>query len=252
MAFAVFPVSGSCGVSRHSRTRGRDCKHGSATRGFRFASTTFRRGRGSPVLWRAAKEVTEGADSTPDDPPTPAPAPDETTPSLAEATSKFKHDFWNEIGENVGGVPFLKNRKRGGGRAVDGGDLGVGGEGDDLNTDGGAKKKRISEADSSNAPNKQKQTFWSQCTVLGLVLGAWFLVWGLTSMHWPTVVWTVKHPNALRWSPDLGWSVVLEIGKRLGPAALRLITSVCAVRSKWTRGFLAAFVSFVLPSVEGV
>ena len=68
------------------------------------------------MLWRAAKEVTEGADSTPDDPPTLAPAPDETTPSLAEATSKFKHDFWNEIGENVGGVPFLKDRK-GGGRA---------------------------------------------------------------------------------------------------------------------------------------
>ena len=43
------------------------------------------------------------------------------------------------------------------------------------------------------------------CTLAGLVIGAWMFAWALASTHWP-LGWIARHPGALAWSPELGWS----------------------------------------------
>ena len=69
-------------------------------------------------------------------------------------------------------------------------------------------------------------------------------------MHWPTVLWTARHPNALAWSVDLGWSVLLEVTRRLAAPTLRLLTAWFAMRSRWALALVAAVGAFAAPGVE--
>jgi len=43
------------------------------------------------------------------------------------------------------------------------------------------------------------------------------------------VWWAAQRPHALAWSPELGWSVAAELGRRLGAPLLRLLCSWFAV-----------------------
>ena len=228
--FAVSPVLGSFPVSR---TRG-DRHPCSPPPRVRFGSTVTRRVRSSHVQWRASRE--KSADSSSSDDRTATPS--DNTPSFAEARQKFASDFWNEVGENQGGVPFLKERKG----LREGDETGVQGD----STGDGKEGKKTEHEKSNLSPSSG---FWSKCTVIGFVLFIWFGMWGLSTVHWPTVAWTIKNPNALAWSNELGWSVINELSKRLGAPILRLITSWCALRSNWKTGFTAGFLSFVVPEV---
>ena len=161
-------------------------------------------------------------------------------------------------------MPFLKPRDRGEDR--DGteteprraeGAKGPLGEGTEMSERSTRDDRSSSPSDdetfsSSSAPRRttKRESFWSRCTLVGLALGVWFGVWGLTSMHWPTVLWTARHPRALAWSVDLGWSVLAEVARRLAAPALRLLAAWFAMRSRWALALVAAVGAFAAPGVE--
>ena len=242
-------------------------------------SATHLRGRDARALARpvspfpprrhrrgAARFASKGDDGSSASPGSSDASPPEG-PSFAEAREKFKRDFWDEVGNDPGGVPFLKPRDRGEDR--DGteteprqteetkGLLGGGTEmsdrsaGDDHPS---SSSRDETSSSSSSAPTLQtkqsRESFWSRCTLIGLVIGVTFTVWGLTSMHWPTVLWTARHPNALAWSVDLGWSVLLEVTRRLAAPTLRLLTAWFAMRSRWALALVAVVGAFTAPGLE--
>lgn len=235
-----------------TRLRGRDAR-ARARPGSPFASRRHRRG--------ASRFASKGGDAGSSD------ASKAEGRSFAEAREKFKRDFWDEVGNDPGGVPFLKPRDRGEDR--DGveteprqteetkGLLGGGTEMSDRSA-GDDHPKSLSRdetsSSSSSAPTLQtkqsRESFWSRCTLVGLVIGVTFTVWGLTSMHWPTVLWTARHPNALAWSVDLGWSVLLEVTRRLAAPTLRLLTAWFAMRSRWALALVAVVGAFTAPGLE--
>lgn len=236
-----------------TRLRGRDAR-ARARPGSPFASRRHRRG--------ASRFASKGGDAGSSD------ASPAEGPSFAEAREKFKRDFWDEVGNDPGGVPFLKPRDRGEDR--DGteteprraeGAKGPLGEGTEMSDRSSRDDHPSSPSDdetfsfsSSSAPRrttkKKRESFWSRCTLVGLALGVWFGVWGLTSMHWPTVLWTARHPRALAWSVDLGWSVLAEVTRRLAAPTARLLAAWFAMRSRWALALVAVVGAFAAPGLE--
>ena len=197
----------------------------------------------------AARFASKGDDGSSASPASSDASPPEG-PSFAEAREKFKRDFWDEVANDPGGVPFLKPRDRGEDRGEDRDGAPRRAEGV---TDGGVVESSGDEPESgagTTSPAPRRESFWSRCTVVGLALGVWFGVWGLTSMHWPTVAWTARHPRALAWSVDLGWSVLAEVARRLAAPALRLLAAWFAMRSRWALALVAAVGAFAAPGVE--
>jgi hypothetical protein len=197
----------------------------------------------------AARFASKGDDGSSASPGSSDASPPEG-PSFAEAREKFKRDFWDEVANDPGGVPFLKPRDgRGGPRR---GDPGAKEGGATEETSEGNEKRAHPEsgAGTTSGRDRRRESFWSRCTLAGLALGVWFGVWGLTSMHWPTVAWTAKHPRALAWSVDLGWSVLAEVARRLAAPALRLLAAWFAMRSRWALALVAAVGAFAAPGVE--
>ena len=174
------------------------------------------------------------------------------TPTFRDARRKFAEDFWEEVGTDRGGVPFMRERARGSSpaRADDASSVA-----EPSSASASASARAGAGAGGLSNPsdsNPRPTTFWQRCTLLGLVLGLVMLTWALSTTHWPTVRWLARHPNALLHSPELGWSVAEEAARRLAAPALRFITAWCAVRSHW-RATLAAFVaSVVVPVAEGM
>ena len=194
----------------------------------------------------AARFASKGDDGSSASPGSSDASPPEG-PSFAEAREKFKRDFWDEVANDPGGVPFLKPRDgRGGPRRGDPGAK----EGGATEETSGARADPESGAGTTSGHDRRRESFWSRCTLAGLALGVWFGVWGLTSMHWPTVAWTAKHPRALAWSVDLGWSVLAEVARRLAAPALRLLAAWFAMRSRWALALVAAVGAFAAPGVE--
>ena len=165
-------------------------------------SATHLRGRDARALARpvspfpprrhrrgAARFASKGDDGSSASPGSSDASPPEG-PSFAEAREKFKRDFWDEVANDPGGVPFLKPRDgRGGPRRGDPGAK----EGGATEETSGARADPESGAGTTSGHDRRRESFWSRCTLAGLALGVWFGVWGLTSMHWPTVAWTAKH-----------------------------------------------------------
>ena len=238
-----------------TRLRGRDAR-ARARPGSPFASRRHRRG--------ASRFASKGGDAGSSD------ASPAEGPSFAEAREKFKRDFWDEVGNDPGGVPFLKPRDRGEDRGEDRdgtetepiraeGAKGPLGEGTEMSDRSTRDDRSSSPSDdetfsfsSSSAPRRttKRESFWSRCTLVGLALGVWFGVWGLTSMHWPTVLWTARHPRALAWSVDLGWSVLAEVTRRLAAPTARLLTAWFAMRSRWALALVAVVGAFAAPGLE--
>ena len=200
----------------------------------------------------AARFASKGDDGSSASPGSSDASPPEG-PSFAEAREKFKRDFWDEVANDPGGVPFLKPRDRGEDR-----DGRVGPRRAQAVKTRGAMETESGEDETESGAGSTKtwpasprrESFWSRCTLAGLVLGVWFGVWGLTSMHWPTVAWTARHPRALAWSVDLGWSVLAEVARRLAAPMLRLLAAWFAMRSRWALALVAAVGAFAAPGVE--
>ena len=190
--------------------------------------------------------------------PTPPPprgdddADEPPAPTFRDARRKFAEDFWEEVGTDRGGVPFMRERARGSSPARADDASSVAEPSSASASSSGAPAPSPAAASNPSDSNPRPTTFWQRCTLLGLVLGLVMLTWALSTTHWPTVRWLARHPNALLHSPELGWSVAEEAARRLAAPALRFITAWCAVRSHW-RVTLAAFVaSVVVPVAEGM
>ena len=149
--------------------------------------------------------------------------------TLEEAKAQFSKQFWDAMDKNRGGVPFLR-------RMNEDLDLAKTKTMSEDNNDSAANptKKTSSSATDTGAgttpstptaappapayetattttvgeggegtqKQKQKQhqqqlSFWQRCTLIGLVIGLWMGWWGLSTVHWPTVVWVSQRPHAL-------------------------------------------------------
>ena len=207
----------------------------------RVSSTARRRrpratGRGRALILTRAAEGDRARD----------PARDEDsraradTPTFDEARRKFSRDFWEGVGDDRGGVLSLRGRPDPDARAP--------------TEDAAASPASPASPspDPASVPSSSP-TFWQRCTLAGLVIGAWMFAWALASTHWPTLGWIARHPGALAWSPELGWSVLAELTRRLAAPALRYLTAWCAVRSHWRVMWASALASAaVVPVAEGM
>ena len=180
----------------------------------------------------------------------------EREPTLAEATEKFTATFWDEIEKNPGGVPFLRKMNQESQQpAADASSSaarttsGVAFVPPETEPEVTVEVKVLSKDDGGGG---KRLGFWQRCTVIGLAIGLWMGYWGLSSVHWPTVWWVAQRPNALAWSPELGWSIIREVALRLGAPILRIATAWFAVRSTWPAMWACGIASAIVPIAEGL